>query len=259
LNNAIDNQGTTPATQDTNIFVDMASGVNWQWRDANSDILFSIEEGSTGGTSEIEIASDVDTFNVDAVANDFANGATFDSSGVDIQVGVTSGHVETTGSDNLHIQAGGELYFDDTNQTGSSWAQTDGIKLSETQTEWNNFETEFGEVSLLNAIIQAKNTGGLVRTKTVAVVSSGIASDADAGGPATANNLDVDLADMSGVTFVSDVDIYLNGVLLRNGADAAANHDVYPGSTSVQLKFEFGLVAAPGNPDVITQIIWAGV
>jgi hypothetical protein len=40
---------------------------------------------------------------------------------------------------------------------------------------------------------------------------------------------------------VDDHDIYLNGALLRSGADASANNDVYPGTSLVagQLKFEF--------------------
>jgi len=260
LNNAIDNQGTTPATQDTNIDVDITTaGREWFWRDAALADLLGIKEGSAGGTSEVQVAGAVDVFNVDAVLNDFANAIKADTSGTEIDIGVTAGHIETTSTNDLHLQAGGEMYLDDGNQTGSSWAQTDGIKLSETQAEWNTFETEFGEVSLLNAIAQAKNTGGLTRTVTRSVVTTNVAADADAGGPATAANLDTDLASRSGLTLLTDVDLYLNGVLLRPGADAAANNDYYPGSTDVQWKFEFALVASPGNPDVLTQILWAGV
>ena len=260
LNNAIDNQGTTPATQDTNITIDQTTdGVVWKWRDKALADLFAIKEGSAGGTSEVQVTGDVDVFNIDAVLNDFANGIKVATGGVEIHIGVTAGHVETTGTDDLHLQAGGEMYLDDGNQTGSSWAQTDGIKLSDSQAEWNTFETEFGEVSLLNAIAQAKNTGGLTRTVTRAIVTANAAADTDVGGPSTANNLDTDLASRTGLTLLTDVDLYLNGVLLRPGADAAANNDYYPGSTDVQWKFEFALVASPGNPDVLTQILWGGV
>ena len=260
LNNAIDNQGTTPATQDTTIDIDMTTaGVEWFWRDDTLTDLFGIKEGSAGGTSEVQVASAVDVFNVDAVLNDFANAVKVATGGTEIDIGVNAGVIETTGSDDLRVLGAGELYLDDGNQAGSSWAQTSGIKLSDTQAEWDTFETEFGEVSLLNAIAQAKNTGGLTRTVTRAVVSTNIAADADAGGPATANNLDTNLAARTGLTLFTDVDLYLNGVLLRPGADASANNDYYPGSTDVQWKFEFGLQASPGNPDVLTQILWAGV
>ncbi|MBT8102935.1 MAG: hypothetical protein KJO95_08185 [Gammaproteobacteria bacterium] len=261
LNNAIDNQGTTPATQDTTIDIDMTTaGVTWFWRDALLADLFGVKEGSAGGTSEVQLTSDVDVFNVDAVLNDFAQGVKLDTGGTEIDIGVNAGVIETTGSNDLRVFGAGELYLDDGNQAGSSWAQTNGVKLSETQAEWNDYETEFGgEVSLLNAIVQAKNTGGLTRTVTRAVVSTNIAADADAGGPATANNLDTDLASRTGYTLLTDVDLYLNGVLLRPGADASANNDYYPGSTDVQWKFEFGLQASPGNPDVLTQILWGSV
>ena len=58
--------------------------------------------------------------------------------------------------------------------------------------------------------------------------------------------------------FVDDVDVFLNGVLLRNGADSSANHDVYPGDTPADgdLKFEFIVKGTGGNPDVITMIGW---
>ena len=260
LNNAIDNQGTTPATQDTTIDIDMTTdGVEWFWRDKTLTDLFGIKEGSAGGTSEVQVTSAVDVFNVDAILNDFANAIKVDTGGTEIDIGVTSGVIETTSTNDLRILGAGELYLDDGNQTGSSWAQTDGIKLSDTQAEWNTFETEFGEVSLLNAIAQAKNTGGLTRTITRAVVTSNVAADTDVGGPSTANNIDTDLASRTGLTLLTDIDLFLNGNLLRPGADAAANHDYYPGSTDVQWKFEFGLVASPGNPDVLTQILWGGV
>jgi len=260
LNNAIDNQGTTPATQDTNLFWDLTTaGVELSFRDDLLNPLLVIKEGSAGGTSELQVAGDVDVFNVDAVLNDFASAIKVATGGTEIDIGVTAGHVETTGSDDLHLQAAGEMYLDDGNQVGSSWAQTDGIKLSETTGEWDTFETEFGEVSLLNAISQAKNTGGMTRDVKRAVVTSNISADNDAGGPATANNLDVDLTARTGYTLLTDIDLYLNGVLLRPGADAAANNDYYPGSTDVQWKFEFGLEASPGNPDVLTQILWGSV
>ena len=74
----------------------------------------------------------------------------------------------------------------------------------------------------------------------------------------TTSNLDVDLPDYSTVTFVDDCDVYLNGVLLRNGANAAANEDVYPGTTPAQgmLRFEFPLRGGGAKPDVLTMIVY---
>jgi len=96
------------------------------------------------------------------------------------------------------------------------------------------------------------------RSKTTAAVTANTAADTDVGGAGGGTNLDAQLGDYSLVNFVTDVDVYLNGQLLRNGANAAANHDVYPGTSAAtgQVKFEFGVLASPGNPDTITMIVW---
>ena len=169
--------------------------------------------------------------------------------------------IESTAGD-IRINGTGEMFLDDGNQTGSTWAQTDGIKLSEDTAEWDAFEVAFGEVSLLNAITQAANANQLTREKCVAVVTGGAhVADTNITGTGGGANLDANLCDYtaSSVDFVDDVDIYLNGVLMRNGADASANHDVYPGDVPANgdLKFEFRVRGMGGpNADVITMIVW---
>jgi len=89
-------------------------------------------------------------------------------------------------------------------------------------------------------------------------LTADVAADTDVANT-TAGNLDVDLPDYSGVgTFVDDCDVYLNGELLRNGADAAANHDVYPGTTPAvgMLKFEFALKGTGAKPDQLCMVVW---
>lgn len=252
-----DNQGTTPVDLTTNATLDLEGpGLIWAIRDDLQANLFRIIEGSAGGTSEVHLGTDVDIFNSDAVVNDFAEGIRVDSAGQRINIGETAGLIESTGANDLRVLGAGELYLDDGNQTGSTWAQTAGIKLSDTTAEWDAFETAFGEVSILNAIVQAKKKEN--RTKGVAVVTANTAADTDVGGVGGGANLDAQLPAYNHVTsFVDDVDVYLNGVLMRNGANAAANHDVYPGTspTDGQIKFEFAIKAG-GNPDVITMIVW---
>jgi hypothetical protein len=57
--------------------------------------------------------------------------------------------------------------------------------------------------------------------------------------------------------FVTDVDVFVNGVLLRNGANAAANEDVYPGTdpSTGDLRFEFTLKGTGSKPDVVTVVV----
>jgi len=260
-----DNQGVIPVDLITHAYLDLeGAGLTWAIRDDLEAILFRVIEGSAGGTSEIEFGTDVDVFDNDAVTSDFANELKVDTGGTPIHIGVTAGHVETTGADDLHLQAANEMYLDDGNQTGSTWAQTDGIKLSETTAEWDAFEAEFGEVSLLNAIVQAAGSG-TTRCKAVAhVIVADIGSNTlieGASGPGAAN-ISADLCDYRALTFVDDVDIFINGLLQRNGADAAANHDVYPSAVAVERQFgcfyaEYELKFRAGvRPDVITMLVW---
>jgi hypothetical protein len=222
-----DNQGTTPVDLTTNATLDLeGAGLVWSIRDDAEAALFRVIEGSAGGTSEIEFGSDVDIFDCNAVSNDFANGVQIDTgSASPINIGVTDGHVETSAG-NLHIQGATEIFFDDGNQTGSTWAQTDGIKLSDTTAEWDDFETEFGEVSLLRAIVLAKRVSA--RRVAYAVVTANVNADTDVSLSDT--NIDAALGDLSQGTFTTDYDFYLNGQRMRPGANAAANFDVYPGT-----------------------------
>ena len=258
LNNAIDNQ-VGPATQtDRNI----------DWR--ITDTFYTAFEDSTGARNLLKIfpngAGDAVTVDADTItftnptnATTFTNGVGFDTSGTTIQVGVTAGQIDSAGAltvataavGDLRLNSAGEIFLDDLNQTGSTWAQTNGIKLSDTTAEWDDFETAFGEVSLLRAIYMARSG---TRTKGVAVVTTAISANTNATG---GSNLDATLPTYTGATFVTKVDVYLNGVLLRNGANSGANHDVYPGDAPAtgDLKFEFNLKAG-AKPDVLTSIVY---
>ena len=246
-----DNQGTTPVDLTTNATLDLEGpGLSWGIRDDLEATLFEVVEGSAGGTSQVNVRSDVDEFDVDAAVNNFAAGATIGSGGArPITVGVTSGEIATTAG-NLRIIAADEMYLDDVNQTGSTWAQTDGIKLSETTAEWDAFETAFGEVSLLNAIQQAYS--GQIRTKVQATLTANVAASNDVNGPGTAhNNTDVDLAPFDNVTFNTDVDVFLNGELMRYTDDVVAGGTPADGD----LQFLFNLKGTGTKPDQITVIV----
>lgn len=250
---AYDNQGATAVNLTNNASLDLeGAGLSWTINDDLEAMLFQIVEGSAGGTSQVNIGTDVDEFDVDAAVNNFASGATINSGGTrPIAVGVTDGVIESTAGD-LRINSTVELFFDDVNQTGSTWAQTDGIKLSETTTEWDDFETAFGgEVSLLNAIVQAKNATN--RTKVQATLTANVTANNDINGPGTAhNNTDVDLAPFDQVTFNTDVDVYLNGELQRY------TDDVIAGGTPAEgdLQFTFDLKGTGTKPDQITVIVY---
>lgn len=262
LDNAIDNQGVTPATQAQNITVDMTSGTVWEYGDALSARLWAVIEGSGGSTSEVHIGPDVDLYDNDAADVDFLQGIKADSGGTQLNLGVTAGQVDSAGA--LTVASGGaadltlsaalEILFTDSNKGGSTFAGP--LKLAETSAEWSAYETAFGEVSLLNAIEQAANAAASRNPKVYANVTLDTNPDIDVGGVGGGTNLDAQLPDMSGGTFLTDFDVFVNGELLRPGANAAANNDYYPGTSLIngQLKFEFAVEA---NEDVICVIPYA--
>jgi hypothetical protein len=254
--NAYDNQGTTPVDLTTNATLDLeGAGLAWVIRDDLEANLFGVVEGSAGGTSQVNIHAAVDEFDVDAVVNDFAAGATL-ASGLasPIEVGVTSGLIRSTAGD-LQVRGTGELILDDGNLIGEGTWAGPGVKLTDTAGEVTAYEAAFGgEVSLFNAIVQAYNNSARV-AKTYANVTSTTVADTDVGGSGGGANLDAQLPDMSAGSFLDDYDVFLNGELLRGGADASANNDYYPGTSLAlgQLKFEFPVKAN----DVITVIAYS--
>jgi hypothetical protein len=238
--NAYTNQGATVVTTVANHTVDLGAGNSWEIGDVASAMAFKVTEGSGGGTTEVAIGAAVDTFNNDAQVNDFDKGLTVNSGGTrPIEAGVTDGLLRTTAGD-LEVRGTAELLLNDGNLIGEGTWAGPGVKLTEDAGEVTAYETAFGgEVSLFNAIVQAYNAAAPV-VKTCATVTAAAAADVDVGGSGGGANLDAQLNDMSGGTFVSDHDVYLNGKFLWLGADASANKDVYPGTSLAlgQLKFE---------------------
>jgi hypothetical protein len=248
-----DNQGTTPVDVTTASTLDLEGpGLTWTIRDDLQAVLFEVFEGSVGGTSEVRLGAAVDVFNNDAVDNDFLNGATIGTTGTGIQIAETAGVIER--ADDLTMRAsGGDLILDDAFRPSSGWSLP-GIHLADSIAEWNDFETEFGEVSLLAAIKSASDSAP---SRLYHVQSANVSADADIGGPGTAaNNLDVDFPDAWVTLGILNTWLYLNGRLMQPGADAAANNDYYPGTTfgagDVEIKFERNTKAA----DVYVSLVF---
>ena len=267
LQTAYNNQGSTPVNVVTDTFIDLEGpGLKHCWRDDLEAELLCIVEGSAGGTSEVKLGTAVDVFNVDAILNNFENGASFDTgtSGTTINIGVTANQIDSggvlqinsAGSSNLNLLSANRLNLSDSYRVASTWSLANGIALAHNAADWNAFETIFGETSLLAAITQAGATTS--RARINAVVITNVAADIDVSGPANDNNISVNLGSLAAGSFVNDYDFYVNGVLLRNGANAAANEDVYPGTSLAngQIRFEFPIRITGATPDVITVVKW---
>ena len=231
---AYDNQGVTPVDLTTNAILDLeGAGLSWAIRDDTEADLFKVTDGS-GGQGTVLVASGSD-FDSNAGDNDFLNGIKVDTgaAGTTIQVGVTANQIDSGGA--LTLTAAGqllldsstdEIHFDDSYRAGSTWGIA-SMAFADASQEWSDFETAYGEVSLLNALVQASNISPGMR-KVCSNVIAAAAADVDLS--VSDSNLDTALGDLTGGTFVSDYDFYLNGRLQVNGANAAANNDVYPGT-----------------------------
>jgi len=194
---------------------------------------------------------------------DISQGLSVDTTDQAINIGTTAGQIDSGGA--LEVQSGGggnlrllaalELLLDDANQTGSTWAQTSGIKLSESTAEWDAFEAEFGETSLLDAITQAAASGGGggVRRGKITGGTQAAGTNIEFG-----TNIDTQLQDYSALSFVEEVDVFVNGILQIPAA--GATEDVYPGDTPADgdLKFTFKVTSNGSAPDVITLITAPG-
>jgi hypothetical protein len=236
---AYDNQGATPVAVSNDAFLSLGVGYKWEVQDDTSAALFTVQEDSGVLNSLVSVGSAAAGFVSSAGENQFSNGIKANTSGTQIDVGVNAGVIETSGNNNLTVRSGptGELLLDDGNRTGSTWAGA-GILLTDSTPEWDTFESKFGEVSLLNAISKARRN-----SKAYANVTTDAAADSNVGGIGGGTNLDAQLPDLSQGNFLVDYDVFLNGSLLRPGADASANNDYYPGTTlsDGQLKFEFDI------------------
>ncbi len=187
----------------------------------------------------------------------FANGVEFDSTGTAIHVGTTAGTINSAGkldlqsatANPLNLVAGGVLTLTDTYRGASTY--TNPLPLSGSTAEWSAFVTKFGQASLLGALVQAASIS--MHAKTSASVVGNQNANVNITGVGGGANLDAPLGDYSAKDFVADVDIHLNGVLLRNAASAGSN-DVYPGTSQANgdLKFTFKVK----NGDQITMEIF---
>jgi hypothetical protein len=100
-------------------------------------------------------------------------------------------------------------------------------------------------------------TGGAAspRDHGVSVVTGSITANTTISGVTSANT-DAALLDYSAFTFVTDVEIYINGRLMRAGANSGADFDVYPAGTDTDGDFacEFDLESG----DTIHMFIGGG-
>jgi hypothetical protein len=236
LNTAIDNQAGT-VTQDQNIAIRIAAGFSWTFLSGTKELWKLVSDD--GGDSLI---ASVDTllFSSSSPAT-FTDGIKVASTLSQINLGVTSGTINTLTGTNLIIKGGTRLGFSD--DYGVTSTYLGGIIPFATSTlEWNSFVTDFGNAtSILGAlhVLSSSASSSLHRTRFNAGVTTDISADTNVTFP---TNLDSQLGSYVGRDFRRDVQVYLNGILLLPGSSIETN-DVYPGTSAStgDLKFPYTL------------------
>ena len=134
---------------------------------------------TSGGLLDINAGANLD---IDVTGSfDMLASTTFAISGTGASsVNATSGTLtlSSTTSGDVAVDSAAEILFDDTNRSGSTWAAT-SVKLTETTGEWDTYESNFGEVSIFNALNQAYSAAGgavqevLLQSLTTAGMAAG--------------------------------------------------------------------------------------
>jgi len=255
LDRAIDNQGTTPATQTTNINVRIDDGVGWNFQDpTGATNIFRVEANTQ---DSVTVNGDVDVNNVNTA--DFAQGASFDTADQAISIGATAGEISSaaamsllTTAGDLTLQAGNELLLDDTYRAGSTYSIA--MRLADSSQEWTDFEANMavltggsGEVSLLqayNLLYNASQTAQAPPVVQAEVLGVGtIAPGTNITGVGGGANLDTQLPDYSSGTpannFVNFFQVYYNGDHVSRGALQTDGTDIYVGDVPANGDIKF--------------------
>ena len=190
----------------------------------------------TSGDININAAGDIDIDGAGGVEIDAGAGQGFSIDGqAASNVSADSGNLtlSTTTSGDVILDAVDDLTFGDQHWAGGG-GSPDPLPFSDSGN--TNFTgAAAGAISLIDAINQ---------------VAAGTGESMDQGDSvpgAVARNTDITIPGGLSYTvaadFVSDFIIFVNGQKMRNGLNAGANFDVYPGSTTTTMRFEFKIKA----------------
>lgn len=110
----------------------------------------------------------------------------------------------------------GQLFLDDINQNKSTWASDRGVPLSSSPAEWTAYKDHFGEVSLFNALGQARS----ITVNGVAVNAISMPNVSTSGGVGTVSafpaRTQLELDDLFGADLRQDYRVDPNTVTLNS-------------------------------------------
>lgn len=247
LQNAFNNQATTAVSISGNVTHQIAASKYVAWDNESSSA--SILKITNGATDTVDIVG-----NSTITGNHSVTGyGHFDTGDQTIKVGETAGQIDSAASltlaavgasSDLILTAGQDLVMSDDNKASSSF--TSDFVLSDSVTEWTNFESAFGEVSLINAITQAANSAA---TNVAEFVLTGnISADGDFT-PGDHTTISGSAPDWTTNTLAT-AKVYVNGLRKIYGT----NYDFEAGTTPADGDIEFNFALFTGDHIVIEYV-----
>ncbi len=248
LTRAATNQAGAGIPVNTDVLWRVANGVNFKVQNSSgSKDLLSITPTATGNGGQVS----TDTFAFATTAPiTSVKGASVATAAQGINIGVTTGQIDTTGplalkslgSNNLALSGGNSLTFTDSFETASNWV-SGAVPLTSSTTDWNTYRSTYGETSIFGAIIKAGQMGSH-GIKTANVTANTIPAGTVVTGNGSGANLSAVMGDYSATpNTASNVKVYLNGNLLSPGTSSSTTEDYYltGDATKGELAFTFAL------------------
>jgi hypothetical protein len=152
-------------------------------------------------------------------------------------------------SNNISLVSSGNMSFMDSGSFQSTWAGQP-ILFSSGTSDWNNFMSYFGpSATLLNSLV-ALSASISSSASSHRIYRAGVTQKITAGTNVTfGSNIDAQLGSYAGKNFNTDVDTFLNGVLLWPGI----TNDVYPGTSAATGDLKFNATLRSGS--TITLVV----
>ena len=258
LTRATANQAGTGIPVTASVLWQVANGQSFKVQSSSggSDI-FAINPTS-GGTS---VAVNASSWAVTTTsASSFTQGQQVSTAAQTINVGVTAGQIDSaglaitaTGANPLKLQSGAGVTFRDGYLSGSTFTST-SVPLASGSADWTAYKVAFGEVSIAQALVTSSKSANhkfVYTDVTPALVTAGT----NITGAGSGANL---AAQLPAYDMISDpgsqTRVIYNGIILRYGANQAANNDWYPGTNratgDIMLNFAVRGIAS-GKQDQI--------
>lgn len=248
LTRAAINQAGAGIPVNTDVLWRVANGTNFKVQNSSgSKDLLAISPTASGNGAQV--STDSFAFNTTAPITS-VKGASIATAAQGINLGVTTGQIDTTGplaikalgSNALALSGGSSLTFTDSYEAASNWV-SGAVPLTASTTEWNSYRSAYGEASLFSAIVKAGQMGSH-GVKTATVTAATIPANTIVTGNGSGANISAVMGDYSATPNPqSNVLVFLNGILMSPGTGPGTTEDYYltGDATRGELAFTFAL------------------